>query len=137
MLAPRTRTTGKMEHRFNNMDIWKLTSLFALIGVALLCTVPSAAAQESKLDQIEESRTLMKQAEALHDKGFGPAAVPLAERAVALREKSLGSEHLETAASFNLLGRIYRDLFEFKRAEPLIKHGLAIREKNLGPNHRE
>jgi tetratricopeptide (TPR) repeat protein len=54
---------------------------------------------------------------------------------LAIREKTLGSEHPDTATSLNDLGRLLSDQGDFAGARPLLERALAIREKALGSEH--
>ncbi len=88
-------------------------------------------------------------------------ALPLLQRALAIREKALGSDHADTATSLNMLFQssltikerllgpdhpdtatglnsladLYVDQGAYEHAEPLFQRAIAIREKILGPNH--
>jgi tetratricopeptide (TPR) repeat protein len=62
-------------------------------------------------------------------------ARPLIERALAIREKVLGSEHPATAQSLNNLALLLMAQGELAGARPLIERALAIRERVLGPEH--
>ncbi len=62
-------------------------------------------------------------------------AEPLLQRALAIREKSLGPEHLDVAKSLSNLGAIYRAQGRYPEAEPLLRRALTIGEKVLGPEH--
>jgi Flp pilus assembly protein TadD len=62
-------------------------------------------------------------------------AEPPIERALAIREKSLGPEHPDVAKSLNSLASIYDSQGKYAEAELLDKRALAIREKSLGPEH--
>ena len=59
----------------------------------------------------------------------------LYERALAIREQTLGSEHLDTIESMNRLGELYYMLGKYNEAEKLYKQVLTSREKALGPEH--
>jgi tetratricopeptide (TPR) repeat protein len=61
--------------------------------------------------------------------------VPLAQRVLAIREKALGADQPDVAASLNNLALLYANQGRYADAEPLYKPALAIREKALGPNH--
>ena len=56
-------------------------------------------------------------------------------RSLAVREKALGPNHLDVAASLDSLARLYQEHGPGANAEPLYKRSLAIREAELGPNH--
>jgi hypothetical protein len=62
-------------------------------------------------------------------------AGPLYKRALAIREKMLGPEHLDTAISVNNLARLLQAQDDQAGARPLFERALAIREKALGPEH--
>jgi CHAT domain-containing protein/Tfp pilus assembly protein PilF len=62
-------------------------------------------------------------------------AQPLAERAIEIRKKALGLEHLDIATSLNGLAFLYRDKGDRAKAESLYQQALAIREKAFGPEH--
>jgi tetratricopeptide (TPR) repeat protein len=69
------------------------------------------------------------------DTARGVSAETLYKRALAIREKALGPEHLDVAQSLHDLARLQQGNKYFKKAETLYKRALAIREKALGPEH--
>ncbi|MCT0223761.1 CHAT domain-containing protein [Synechococcus sp. CS-1328] len=54
---------------------------------------------------------------------------------MAIREKTLGPDHPETANSLNNLAELYDNQGNYAKAEPLYIRALAINEKALGPDH--
>ncbi|WP_437758328.1 CHAT domain-containing protein [Sorangium sp. So ce1389] len=86
-------------------------------------------------DALEEAARLNRDVVALYGQGRFDAAIPLAERVLGLREKALGKEHPEVAASLDSLAALYTAKEDYARAEPLYRRALAIREKALGPEH--
>jgi tetratricopeptide (TPR) repeat protein len=64
-------------------------------------------------------------------------AVPVLQRAIAIREQSLGREHPDTATSLNNLAMVYKKLAMFTEAAELAQRALAICEKVLGSEHPE
>jgi CHAT domain-containing protein len=56
-------------------------------------------------------------------------------RALAAREKALGTDHPLVANSLTNLAMMYEVQGGYERAEPLLVRALAIREKALGPDH--
>jgi CHAT domain-containing protein len=64
-----------------------------------------------------------------------PEKRQLAERALAIREKLLGADHLDVAQSLYTLGRVLWQAGEYRQARRQWERSLAIREKALGPNH--
>ncbi len=59
----------------------------------------------------------------------------LHQRALAIREEVLGSEHGDTAISLQHLAFFYNNQGKYEQAEPLQQRALAISEKALGPDH--
>jgi tetratricopeptide (TPR) repeat protein len=59
----------------------------------------------------------------------------LHDRALAIREKVLGPEHLDTSASLNNLAGLLQAQGNHTGARPLCERALAIKEKVLGPEH--
>src|SRR5262245_23614675 len=64
--------------------------------------------------------------------GKNDEALPLAERALEIRERLLGTEHRDVAAAINRLANIYTNRAEYVKAQPLHSRALDIREKTLG-----
>ncbi|NMQ07986.1 CHAT domain-containing protein, partial [Candidatus Accumulibacter phosphatis] len=62
-------------------------------------------------------------------------AVPLEQRALAIREEVLGAEHPDTATSLHNLALLYQMLGDVARAEQLSEHSLAIYANVFGPEH--
>jgi tetratricopeptide (TPR) repeat protein/cellulose biosynthesis protein BcsQ len=62
-------------------------------------------------------------------------AGPLYQRALALRERVLGPEHPDVAASLNNLAVLYHAQGRYAEAEPLYQRALVISEAMLGPEH--
>jgi tetratricopeptide (TPR) repeat protein len=83
----------------------------------------------------EWSDLLMRVGLYVHGRGAYLEAAPFYERAVAIREETLGSGHPETATSLGSLASLVTDLGDLTRAQQLQERALAIREKTLGPEH--
>jgi CHAT domain-containing protein len=84
---------------------------------------------------LAEALKLNQQVVQLRDQGQYAAAIPLAERALAIREKVLGQEHPDVATSLNNLALLYSEMGNYSQAEPLYQRSLAIREKVFGQEH--
>ncbi len=82
-----------------------------------------------------EARTLSERATGLYGKGAYAEATPPAERALAIKEVVLGSEHPDVANALLSLAGIYRAQGFYARAEPLLLRALALREKTFGKEH--
>lgn len=94
-------------------------------------------AAQSQEDILAEATQLNRRVVELYGQGKYDEALPIAERVLALREKALGSEHLDVAAALNNLAALHNRRGDLARAEALYKRVLAIREKVLGPEHSD
>ena len=63
------------------------------------------------------------------------AAEPLFRRALSIRERSLGRDHVEVATSLNNLAAVYRKQGDKDAAVPALERALQIREGAFGPAH--
>ena len=75
--------------------------------------------------------------EALLDEGRSTSheTRALAERAVAIKEQALGSEHIEVARSLTQLASVNFDSGDYATERAIDRRVLAIQEKALGPDH--
>jgi len=78
---------------------------------------------------------LEKLAEAYHSQGEYAEAEPLYVRALTIKEKMLGLEHLDLVETLNKLAEFYEAQEQYSNSEPLRTRALAIMEKVLGPEH--
>jgi tetratricopeptide (TPR) repeat protein len=62
-------------------------------------------------------------------------AEPLLKHSLAIYEKRLGPDHLDTAISFTSLATLYESQGKYEQAEPLFLRSLAFCEQRLGPDH--
>lgn len=62
-------------------------------------------------------------------------AEPLYQKALAIMEKLLGSEHPRLAMRLDNLAQAYYEQAKYNEAEPLYQRALTIREKTLTPEH--
>lgn len=85
--------------------------------------------------QVNETEALHKQVIELYRARMYADAIPLAERLLAIREKSLGPDHPDIAWSLNNLALLYKSLGRYTDAEPLYKRASVIYENALGPVH--
>ena len=82
-----------------------------------------------------EAKRLSEQVIKLYGEGRYDEALPLAERALALYEKALGSDHPHVATALSNLALLYAEKGDYAKAEPLYLRSLAIKEKAVGPDH--
>ncbi|HLF82886.1 MAG TPA: CHAT domain-containing tetratricopeptide repeat protein [Blastocatellia bacterium] len=92
------------------------------------------AATETDRD-LQEASKLGKEAERSREAGKYDQALLLAERSRAIREKVLGTNHVDVAESLNNVAALYKEKGDYVRAEPLYQRALTITEKALGPDH--
>ncbi|MCP4112831.1 MAG: DUF2225 domain-containing protein [Desulfobacteraceae bacterium] len=78
---------------------------------------------------------LQKQGDTCYYAGLYADAEKSFERVLKIREKHLGENHEDVAATLNNLALLYRAQGKYEEAEPLYKRALAISEKVLGPEH--
>jgi len=97
-------------------------------GCAAIDKVPTDA-------RLMEAQRVFDESVRLKEVGKYAEAVPLAERALQLRESVLGRTQLEVASCLHLLGEVRWRMGAYTHAEPLLQRALAIREEALGKNH--
>jgi len=85
----------------------------------------------------QASKMLIQAGRYLYERAQYSEAEPLYRRAIKIREKTLGPDHPDVAATLNNLGDLYRAQGKNEEAEPLYKQSLAIYEKVLGPENPE
>src|SRR5689334_3728742 len=81
---------------------------------------------------VEEATALTQQVIKLAKQRHYSEAASLAQRALAIREKALGPDHLDVAGASSNLAIQYTHLGRYRDAEALYRRALAIREKVLG-----
>lgn len=101
----------------------------AATGIAAAISI-SASAQPDEADPLDYKSDVLSRAGKYVD------AVPLAQRALAIREKKFGPNHPYVAFSLTNLGILYWKLGRLAEAEPLYKRALAIRQTAFGPDNR-
>jgi CHAT domain-containing protein/tetratricopeptide (TPR) repeat protein len=62
-------------------------------------------------------------------------AIPLAEKLLAVTERTLGPDDPNTATALNDLAELYRVTGAYAKAEALFQQALQIYQKGLGPDH--
>jgi len=100
----------------------------AVLALNFLSAVPSLA-------QVDEATALTRQAEELYKAQNYADAIPLAEKALAIREKTLGPDDPQVASALNRLARLYVKQGRYADAEPLYRRALKIRERIYGSAH--
>ncbi|HSB09400.1 MAG TPA: CHAT domain-containing tetratricopeptide repeat protein [Blastocatellia bacterium] len=97
------------------------------ILLLLACCVLAPSIRVSAQDYTaQDARELYKQAMELYAAGRYDAALPLAERALAISGRLLGADHPDVALTLNGAALIWVAKGDFSRAEPLYQRALAI-----------
>ena len=112
------------------LSAWVFTGLLVnglLVAAQLACAAAVAAPND-------ELTTLNAKAVELYNARKYIEATPLAERALAIREKSLGPNHHSRPILNNLAG-LYEAQGRYADAEPKYKREIAIYEKTFGTDH--
>ena len=126
----------KLSDKRNRLEIGmpavKTVKIIAALLIGFFLSVPHAALAQG----LFEASDLNERAIKLGNAGRYSEAEPLYKQSLAIREKVLGPNHPDVAASLNNLAELYRT-GRYTDAEPLLKRALAIREKSLGPDHPE
>jgi TonB family protein len=89
--------------------------------------IPPPLTPQSK--ELAEAERLNHQVVELENQSKFNEATPLAERALAIREKALGPDHPLVAVSLETAAQLYEKQGKRSEAIPLKKRALAIREK--------
>jgi CHAT domain-containing protein/Tfp pilus assembly protein PilF len=115
----------------------KSWTVAVLVVCGLLLGLSSLTVAQNHEGQLAKAKQLNQQADQLYKAGRFAEAIPLAERSLAIRERVLGPEHLDTATSLNNLASLYQANGDYTRAAPLYERALAIGERVRGPEHPE
>ncbi|NET61174.1 MAG: tetratricopeptide repeat protein [Symploca sp. SIO2E6] len=91
-------------------------------------------ATEAEL-KLAEAEQLNQQVLELNNQGRYADAIPLAERALAIRQQVLGGEHFDVATSLNNLAGLYSSQGSYSEAEPLFRQALEMNQRLLGEEH--
>jgi tetratricopeptide (TPR) repeat protein len=91
----------------------------------------SLAQSSSEAAELQEVEQLNQQGFQLYQQGQYEAAIPLAQRALEIRERLFGADHPDVATSLNNLAVLYHAQGRYSAAEPLYQRSLAIEETNL------
>jgi serine/threonine protein kinase/Tfp pilus assembly protein PilF len=84
-----------------------------------------------------QARLMDTMARVFQSLGLYAKARPLEEKAVELRQRLLGAEHVDTLRSMNVLASIIKDQGQYADAEKLHQRVLDARRRVLGPEHSD
>ena len=110
----------------------KISAPLAVIGITLLVGFSAHPAKPPSIQNTEADK-LDRQIRELYKAGRYSDAVPIARKALEIRERTLGPVAPDTATSLNNLAELYQRIGDYGEAEPLLQRALKIREKVLGP----
>jgi eukaryotic-like serine/threonine-protein kinase len=98
-----------------------------------LAEVPLASLPD--VAQLQEATSLNNLAGVHYARGSYAEAKVLHERALAIKEQTLGPEHPDIATNLNNLGVVHHATGSHAEAKALFERALAIKEQALGPEH--
>jgi CHAT domain-containing protein len=115
-------------------------SIVLLMLTGFRMTLPGATqslpfSSVTEKEELAEAKQLNQQVVQLYNQGRYEDAIPLAKRAVDIREKVQGKNHPDVATSLNNLALLYVSQGKYTEAERLYQRSLAINEKILGKDH--
>ena len=96
---------------------------------------PSTELTEFVIESELEAYRLTKQALQLNQQGKYSEAIPLAEKALGIRQQVLGEEHPFVATSLKNLALLYESQGRYQEAEPVFQQALQLRKSLLGKQH--
>jgi CHAT domain-containing protein/uncharacterized protein HemY len=108
-----------------------------LIGFFLFVPHPTSAQGLLEASALFEASDLNRRAIELDNAGRYSEAEPLYKQSLAIRQKVLGPNHFEVAASLNSLVLLYGKQGRYSEAIPLAWLALTIDEEALGPDRPE
>ena len=91
-----------------------------------------AIEERSGAGQLAVAAWVSNLGELYRNQGRHAEAEPLLQRALAMREKTLGRDHFEVAQSLNNLAMLYQSAGRYAEAEPLYLRSSAIFERTVG-----
>lgn len=94
---------------------------------------PDVAQPQPTPPELDEAARLSSSAKSLYETGKFDAALPLAKRVLAIREKVLEPNHPLIAEALYHLARILSEKKQYKEAEPFYQRALTMVESSLGP----
>ena len=115
-----------------------LILMLGMLGVPLVApsfSQSNSVGNKERSAALKEAEQLNRQVLQLLNQGKYLEAIPIAQLALAIREKALGADHPDVATSLNNLALLYKAQGNYTTAEPLYKLSLAIYEKALGTDH--
>jgi tetratricopeptide (TPR) repeat protein len=113
-----------------DMESWKKCSRLSSHAISA-----SEHAERLEVSSMETADLLNSLGRYLNKRMELASARAILERALAIDEKALGSEHPSVARDVNNLGSVLQDQGDLEGAKKCFQRSLAIDEKALGPDH--
>jgi tetratricopeptide (TPR) repeat protein len=115
-----------------NKPRWLLTRT-AIKGLLLILALGlSLGACSRSFARDNDPDLLDQQVLKLYQEGKYQEAIPIAEKLLAIRKRTLGLDHLSTVTSLNNLASLYAEMGDYTRAEPLLEQALQVLQRALG-----
>ncbi len=114
--------------------MYRATALAFSIACLVVLLLAPAAAQDP--DALKRAKDLNAEAIEHRRRGAYADGILKVREALAIREKLLGPDHPEVAASLDTLADLLVDNADYAGARPLYERALQIRERTLGRNSR-
>ncbi|NNJ12111.1 tetratricopeptide repeat protein [Chloroflexales bacterium ZM16-3] len=108
---------------------------YPLRGQPYLVHLRGLAARAAHMEAGQAATLLLNLGYLLKAQGDLTGARSLYERALAMRERTLGPTHPDTASSLNNLASLLQAQGDLAGARPILERALAMREQALGPTH--
>ena len=122
------------EHQAHNaLFLLRMRQAATMLMIAMLLAI--AAPMGAQAQGAANVNALNSQVTQLYGQGKYTEATPIAQQALRLAERVLGSEHPATLASVNNLAELYLVQGRYGEAEPLYRRALETSERVLGKDH--
>ena len=106
-----------------------------LLNIIFLAAFTSESVIAKSPKKQEELEQAFSQGASLMQEGKSTEALPYFKQALAIQEKSLGSENQDTVALLGVLGKTYLSIGDYTNAVSVNERALKIAEKNFGSNN--
>jgi tetratricopeptide (TPR) repeat protein len=113
-----------LEHLVLRCVIATLLALSFSAPMAVLAQTKDQRQTQSDTEALAEAARLNEEVVGLYQAGRAKEALPLAKRALAIREKAPGPEHPDVATSLNNLGFLLQAMGDLKGAKPHYERAL-------------
>ena len=120
------------------MELHRVRVIHHLLSALLLVFLVASqvfARQDAQDKSLAKWRELNERVVKLQGAGLYVKALPIANRALELAERTVGPDDPVLATSLESLATNYRGLNRYETARSLYERAIEIREKRQGPNH--